>query len=149
MNASANNEVFQIDPARLEFGTWCHTRDKAIGEGDINASYSADKIGLEGAVRSPFKWQNALWICTGMVSKGDFRSAECYRLMPIRFFGEEPRSYQQVCLNSSSARARPEGFYHGMRVKHGKQNCVLVGPSASFLATEEKAEKQTDLFDLL
>lgn len=58
MSAPVKLQEFFVDPARLASGRWCHTRDRQIGEGDINASYSADKI-AEGRVRSPFKWQNA------------------------------------------------------------------------------------------
>lgn len=53
MSAPIIKRQFRIDPSRLETGTWCHTRDKIIGEGDISASYSAEEIGLEGAVRKP------------------------------------------------------------------------------------------------
>ena len=48
----------------------------------LNASYSADTIGLEGRVRKPFRWMNALWIWTGIHSKAGTRGAEAYRLVP-------------------------------------------------------------------
>ncbi|QIE41175.1 hypothetical protein G5B39_03935 [Rhodobacteraceae bacterium SC52] len=48
------------------------------------------------------------------------------------------------------ARTRPEGFYHGMAVRHGKQECVLVGPRGIFVPSKEaEAPKQIDLLDLL
>lgn len=53
MSAPLEIPVIEVDPARLESGTWCHKRERQIGEGDIAASYSADKIALEGRVRSP------------------------------------------------------------------------------------------------
>ena len=64
MSAPSRIKEFFVDPSRLASGTYCHQRDRQIGEGDINASYSCDKIALEGSVRSPFKWQNTLWVCT-------------------------------------------------------------------------------------
>ena len=54
MSAPVTPKEYRVDPPRLASGTWCHTRDRQIGEGDISASYSADKIGLEGKVRKPF-----------------------------------------------------------------------------------------------
>lgn len=90
MSATISPKKYRADPSRLASGTLCHTRDRQIGEGDISASYSADKIGMEGKVRKPFAWQNVLWVCTGMHSHGDIRAAEGYRLVPERFFSGEP-----------------------------------------------------------
>lgn len=150
MSALITKTLFHIDSSRLASGAWCHKRDKIIGEGDISASYSADKIGLEGAVRNPFKWQNAMWVCTGSVSKGGLQSSEAYQLIPADFFDDEPQTYHQIVLNNSSARQRTEGFYHGMAVKHGRKDFVLIGPSAVFLPSEDKrAPEQIDLFNLL
>ena len=43
-----------VDPARFRWGTWCHRTDKMIAEGDIAASYSADRIGMGQPVSKPF-----------------------------------------------------------------------------------------------
>jgi len=137
MSAPPTIREFHVDPSRLASGTWCHTRDIQIGEGDISASYSGDKIGMEQTVRSPFKWQNAMWVCTGIVSRCEFRAAEAYQLLPLRFFQGEPISYYENAAMGDEARLRPEGFYHGMAVKHGKQDFVLVGPGAVFLPSED------------
>lgn len=150
MSAPITPKEFRVDPSRLASGTWCHTRDRQIGEGDISASYSADKIGMEGKVRKPFAWQNALWVCTGMQSHGDFRAAEAYRLVPERFFSGEPTTYNEVACLPAAERFKPEGFYHGMRVRSGKQEFILVGPSVKFLPKEDSETlKQADLFDAL
>ncbi|TRW91947.1 hypothetical protein FNJ84_21420 [Paracoccus sp. M683] len=150
MSAPCKIKEFRVDPSRLSSGTWCHSRDRQIGEGDISASYSGDKIGLEGCVRSPFKWQNCLWVCTGMVSRGDFRAADAYRLVPRRFLDGTPISYHENAMLGDEARTRPEGFYHGMAVRHGKQDYVLIGPSAVFMPSEDvQTPRQADLFDLL
>lgn len=150
MSAPLEIPVIEVDPARLESGIWCHGRDRQIGEGDISASYSGDKIALEGCVRSPFKWQNCLWVCTGIVSHSNARAATAYRLLPARFFDGMPISYHENAMLGDEARSRPEGFYHGMAVRHGKQDCVLIGPSAVFLPSEEgQTPRQPDLFDSL
>ena len=150
MSAPCKIKEFHVDPSRLASGTWCHSRDRQIGEGDISASYSGDKIGLEGCVRSPFTWQNCLWVCTGMVSHGDFRAVEAYRLIPRKFFDGTPISYHENAMLGDAARTRPEGFYHGMAVRHGKQDYVLIGPSAVFMPSEDvQTPRQADLFDLL
>ena len=150
MSAPVTSKEYRVDPSRLASGTWCHTRDRQIGEGDISASYSCDKIGLEGKVRKPFVWQNALWVCTGMRSTDASRYAEAYRLVPKRFFNGEPTTYQEVACLPAAERFKPEGFYHGMRVQHGKQDFILVGPCASFVPKSDcEVPKQADLFDAL
>lgn len=149
MSAPVTKE-FRVDPARLASGTWCHARDSQIGEGDISASYSADKIGLEGKVRSPFRWKNGLWVCTSLHSIRNHRGAEAYRLIPERFFGGTPISYHDNAMLGDQARRKPEGFYHGIRIKRGNQAFVLVGPSAVFLPLDANSVlRQADLFDLL
>lgn len=149
MSAPAKLQEFFVDPARLASGRWCHARDRQIGEGDISAAYSADKI-AEGRVRSPFKWQNALWISVGGTSRGDYRAVQAYRIIERRFYGGTPITYNENARMSAAARGRPEGFYHGMSVKWGKLDCVLVGPASIFLPSEEKAApEQADMFDLL
>ena len=145
MSAPIEPQEHRVDPSRLASGTWCHTRNRQIGEGDIAASYSADKI-AQGKIRKPFSWKNGLWVCTGTNSK----SAEAYRLVPERFFDGEPTTYNEVAMLPFEQRIKPEGFYHGMRVRHGKQDCVLVGPKALFLPkAESETLKQADLFDML
>ncbi len=149
MSAPDKLQDYFVDPARLASGRWCHTRDRQIGEGDISASYSADKI-AEGRVRSPFKWQNALWVSIGGTSRGDYRAVQAYRVIGCKFFDGTPITYNENARMSATARGRPEGFYHGMAVKWGKQDCVLIGPASLFLPSEEKAaSEQTDMFDQL
>lgn len=65
-------------------------------------------------------------------------------------FDGTPISYHENAMLGDEARTRPEGFYHGMAVKRGKQDYVLIGPSAVFLPSEDvQTPKQPDLFDLL
>ena len=122
----------------------------ARGEGDIAASYSADKIALEGTVRKPFVWRHALWVCTSSRSMGSTQCATAYRLLPERFFEGEPSTYNEVAMLEPEKRFKLEDFYHGMRVQHGKQDYILVGPSVNFLPKEDaETLKQADLFDFL
>lgn len=150
MSAPTPSAEFYVDPSRLASGMWCHKRERQIGEGDISRSYSADKIALEGRVRKPFAWKHGLWVCTSLHSLKDRRNAEAYRLVPERFFDGQSRSYQEVCMNADEGRRQPEGFYHGMQARHGKDSYVLVGPKALFIPKEEaETLKQADLLDAL
>ncbi len=149
MSAPVKLQKFFVDPARLASGRWCHTRDRQIGEGDISASYSADKI-AEGRGRSPFKWQNALWVNVGGATIGNHRAVQAYRIIERKFFDGATITYHENARMSAAARGRPEGFYHGMSVKWGKLDCVLIGPASIFLPSEERAApEQADMFDLL
>jgi hypothetical protein len=117
----------EVDPARV---AW---RDK---EGDIRASYSADCIAgcnsKGSTVRSPFRHAGAEWVNTG----GGGDGLECYRLVPAEAFNGPTRTY--ASMSYAEGRADPLGFYHGMLVKHGKRDMVLVGPSALFVAGQPK-----------
>ena len=117
-----------VDPARLAPGQWCHRREKTLGEGDIHASYSADRIGMGQPVRKPFLWEGKPWVCTGMSWLKGAVSAEAYRLAHPAVFDGTPVSYGQKTADSDAARADPMGFYHGMTVRHGGASFVLCGP---------------------
>ncbi len=121
-----------VDPARLKSGHWCHRAEKTIGEGDISASYSGDRIGMAQPVRKPFAWQGSLWVCVGVRSCGDDVSAEAYRLTHPQAFKGEPVTYADKVRNGDSSRADPRGFYHGMRVRRGREDFVLAGPPVTF-----------------
>ncbi|WP_171168129.1 hypothetical protein [Ruegeria sp. HKCCA0370] len=110
MSAPIEPKEYRVDPSRLASGTWCHTRDRCVGEGDIAASYSADKIGLEGKVRKPFVWQNSLWVCTGTHYQGDGKSAEAYQLMPERFFDGVLTTYSEVAMCPTNNVSNPRAF---------------------------------------
>lgn len=138
MSAPVNRQTFEVDATRLASGTWCHTGEKQIGEGDISASYSADTIGLESRVRKPFRWMNALWVCTGMSSKDGRPVAQAYMLVLKNHFTGAPATYQQTVTTNTIARKRPEGFYHGMLVTHGNKQYVLCGPCADFTPSKTK-----------
>ena len=122
-----------IDPARLASGAWCHRAERTIGEGDIHAAYSADRIGMGQPVRRPFTWRGGLWVCTGISSHGRNVSAEAYRLTPPAVFDGAPTTYREKTMDGDAARGDAKGFYHGMTVKHGGADFVLCGPPVTFV----------------
>lgn len=103
-------------------------------DGDIRGSYSADTIVMEGRVRKPFKWLERLFIG---VSFGPGPECKAYALVPASVFKGEVTTYQQKTGTEEAAeRARqdPNGFYHGMAVKSGKETLILSGPPLRFVA---------------
>ncbi len=126
-------DVEPVDPARLESGHWCHRAQKTVGQGDISASYSADRIGMGQPVRKPFSWKGATWVCVSERSCGDRVSAEAYRLIHPQLFDGQPFTYGERARNGDEARHDPRGFYHGMSVRHAGADFVLSGPPVSFV----------------
>ena len=122
-----------VEPSRLAFGAWCHDSEKQIGEGDIRASYSADRIGMGQPIRKPFRYAGALWVCVGTGSAG----AEAYPLLHPSLYGGTARSYHDRCRDGDRARGDPAGFYDGIIVRHSGRDLVMVGPSVLFVAGEE------------
>jgi len=131
-----------LDSARLRWGTWCHRTEKMTGEGDIAASYSADRIGLGQPLRKPFEWRGSLWVCVGL----GYESAEAYRLMHPQAFDGAPVTYRAKVADGEAARKDPNGFYHAMSVSYGGSTFVLCGPPALFVPGESA---QMDLFGVL
>jgi hypothetical protein len=135
--------TFVVDPERLNSGQWCHKADKTVGEGDIAASYSADRIGMNKPIRSTFSWQGSNWVCVATQYCGAEISAEAYRLVDLRAFVGQSASYAEKTSDGDAARADPNGFYHGMTVTHAGRTFVLSGPRARF---EPGQEAQLSLF---
>lgn len=129
---------YAVDPARLSAGRRCHKADKTLGEGDIHASYSADRIGMGKPVRRPFIWKNAPHVCVSMRHCGDTVCAEAYRLVHASQFGAAPTSYAQKLTDPDAARADPQGFYHGMAVSCGSNTLILCGPPVLFAPGKTK-----------
>lgn len=132
-----------VSPSRLASGQWCHRRERQHGEGDIRASYSADLIGMEGRVRSPFRLQGGLWAGTG-IGKGAFTA---YRLLPLEAFEGEATTYAEKVHadGGEAARNDPSGFYHGMQIRWSKASFVLSGPPVEISAGQAEPE-QANLF---
>jgi hypothetical protein len=141
--ATPESQIFTVDSARLEYGTWCHQADKTVGEGDIAASYCADRIAMTGSIRKPFRWQGSDWVCVGKSFRGGVNSAEAYRLVHPQQLQGDSTTYREKTRDGDAARADPNGFYHGMTVTHAGQTMVLCGPPAIFIPGQSA---QLDLF---
>jgi len=106
----------------------------------VEPSCSCGTIADRGSiVKKPFAYGGKLYIATGNLIAGDSEGWNCYQLMPKDDFKGETRNY--VCPKGrdyeeyyESLRKDPNGFYHGMLVKRGKNDCVLVGPEINFIA---------------
>ena len=122
-----------VEPSRLGFGAWCHAREKHIGEGDIRASYSADRIGMGQPIRKPFRYAGELWVCVGTGPAG----AEAYRLVHPSIYGGIARSYHDRCRDGDRARGDQAGFYDGITVRHAGREFVMAGPPVTFVAGEQ------------
>ena len=120
-------------PSRLAFGVWCHASERLIGEGDIRASYSADRIGMGQPIRKPFRYGGDLWVCVGTSLSG----AEAYRLVHPSVYGGTARSYHDRCRDGDRARGDQAGFYDGIIVRHAGREFVMAGPPVMFAAGEE------------
>lgn len=135
--------IIEVPPSRLSAGEWSHELNRQIGEGDIYASYSADRIGMGSAIRRPFVHGGSRWVCVGM-DLG--REATAYRLVHPSDFGGTPMAYGVKVAKGQGddARRDPMGFYHGMAVRAGGEELVLCGPPVRFVPGEEP---QGSLFD--
>lgn len=141
-NTSAPATI-DLPPSRLAPGEWSHDLNRQIDQGDIHASYSADRIAMSNAVRRPFLHAGTRWVCVGM---GANRVARAYRLVHPSVFDGTPTSYAvKVAVNGGDdARSDPMGFYHGMTVRSGREDLVLCGPPIHFVPGQEP---QRSLFD--
>lgn len=135
--------TYSVDPARLQPGSWSDRRHRFVGKGDIAASYSADKISAEDAVRRPFEWRDQLWVAVQVAYRS--RSVEAYRLVaPEAFDGEAMSLEERLSDGGDRARADLNGFYHGIGVSRAGGNWVLCGPPARFVAGRTR---QLSLFE--
>ncbi|MCA9304943.1 MAG: hypothetical protein R3B46_01875 [Phycisphaerales bacterium] len=136
-------EVVEMDPERLAWGVWDHKTQKEFGEGDIRASYSGDRIGMDQPVRRPFAWRGGLWIAASFEGIGG-NTAEVYRLVDPGAFEGKPTTYREKTRNAEAARNDPLGFYHGMAVKCRGETFVLCGPPVLLIPA---SRVQLGLFD--
>jgi hypothetical protein len=138
----AKTVTIPVNPARLAWGKYDHARNRDTGEGDIHASYSADTIASAGTIRRSFRWQAQLMVTVSLSGRGGIEQAQAYRLIPPKVFNGATMSYAdkiRTSENTEAARNDPNGFYHGMVVKHGQQVFVLSGPPVVFVAAEGPA----------
>lgn len=114
---------------------------------EVEASYSADTIAqTTSKVKMPFKYWGKLYISTGDAIPGPGK--ECYQLVPREEYQGEIRTYhvpkgREYEEYYEERRKDPSGFYDGMLVKHGKNDCVLVGPPVTFLPQKGDIAQET------
>ena len=130
-----------VDSNRLAFCDW--SSGTCRGEGDIHASYSADRIAEGKPIRKPFEFDGSLWVCVSAAGKeltgsGD-HELKAYRLMPPQVFKGESTTYAGRCNvnDGDDARNDPMGFYNGVRISCGCQAYILNGPPEVFIAGTE------------
>lgn len=147
MPMTLHSNIREVDPARLAMGTYDHATEEYIGEGDIYRSYSADAIALEKPVRKPFHFEQELWVNVRMSGSMRKLTVYAYRLVPERLFPRSITTYAEKIQHDGGASARkdPNGFYDGMKVKHGGEIYVLCGPEMVFVASEAKAQPREQL----
>jgi hypothetical protein len=133
----SERETVAVHPARL---AW-RGAGRETCEGDIHASYSADVIASNGRVRKSFTWNGGLYVCTSITGSALTDSGmpehEAYRIVPVKMFTGTTKTYHDVTARAEDAEAArndPNGFYHGMTIKHGGESFVLCGPPVSFTA---------------
>jgi len=138
-------EVHEVDPTRLARGEWSHEHQRTIGEGDIAASYSGDRIGMGQPLRAPFTHHGRQWVCVSF-RHGSTSVASAYRLVHLSQHEGKVTNYTTKVVPDSGrlARSDPLGFYHGIAVKRGRETFILCGPPAEFVAGEPQ---QRSLFD--
>ena len=130
-------ETVAVHPARL---AW-RGAGRETCEDEIHGSYSADLIAMKGRVRKPFNWKGELCVCTSIrgsaLADSGMEEHEAYRLVPANTFAGTPTTYHDktaLAEAAEAARNNPNGFYHGMVIKHGDQDFVLCGPPIRFTA---------------
>jgi hypothetical protein len=117
--------------------------------GDIRQSYSADRIAYGQPVRKAFQHNGEAWICTSIIgsalTSGGGTEYEAYRMIPERLFRGTPTTYQTKTGTEETAEAArndPDGFYHGITVKQGRETFVLCGPPEIFVVEDVIAEPE-------
>jgi hypothetical protein len=149
-------DTIPIHPDRLSHGEW--KGEKHVGEGDVPASYSGDRICEDQPIRTPFRWGADLWVCVSISGKGLTATGEtemqAYRIVPPAMFNGVETTYRAKVYDGTdgeTARNDRMGFYHSMKITHGGKPFIMQGPPAVFVADptpERPAEPdQLSLFD--
>lgn len=139
MKHEKESETAYASPERFFGGEYDYRLKKSEirPAGDINSSYSADKIGMEGTVRRPFKWQDGYRISTGILWTGQKTDhINTWLLVPIEYYKGETFVYP----------GKPNAFtYEGMKVKwKGKE--YILSKELVLMPRKEKTEEQLNLF---
>ena len=107
----------------------------------LEASNSCERISEGTAVRTPVEFWGELYVATG----SGMGKVEAYHLVPREQFFGEVRTYKVPAGREygeylESLRNDPNGFYHGMLVKRGKEECVLAGPEVTFVTKVDEGD---------
>jgi len=108
----------------------------------VKASYSGDTIAESKTVRKPFKFEGAFYVSTGGCSgRNSLPSEEAYQMVPRDQFQGQAKWYGQKLGETQvewgeQRRNQTEGFYHGMLIKRGETEWVLLGPPITFQPKE-------------
>jgi len=115
----------------------------------VKGSYSGDTIAESKTVRKPFKFEGVFYVSTGGYSgRYSLPSEEAYQMVPRDQFQGQAKWYGQKLRDAAAdhlvdwgeqRRNQPEGFYHGMLIKRGEMEWVLVGPPVIFQPREGEA----------
>lgn len=133
-----NTETIAMHPDRLAMGDW-HGGKKS-GDGDVYASYSADRISEGKPVRTPFEWSGNFWVTVSICGKGLTNSGEqefqAYRIIPPAMFNGVATTYAKKAAvdRGEAARNDPLGFYEGMQIVCGGKAFIMKGPPTTFVA---------------
>ena len=142
MTTVENQKTHAVPASRLAMGKWCHETNKQVGQGDISAANSADKIAFESKIRKPFRLQGWLHATVSLQGTASDTNATAYRLFDLSNFDGVPQTY----LEASRKPKRGSGFYHGMLVTYGTRKYVLVGPPITINKSDELEPVQASLF---
>jgi hypothetical protein len=134
-------DAIAVDPARLAHGVWNHSKNKDEGECDCAGAYSSDLI-PSGKIRKPFKFDGGLWVTVSLSGLRGVDEATAYRLTPENLFPRPATSYEIKTRDGDDARSDPNGFYDSIRVRHGAENYVIVGPPLRFVASSEPSRPE-------
>lgn len=121
----------------------------------VKESYSGDTIAEGKTVRKPFKHNGVFYVATGGFSPGTVSHKrpyeEAYRIVPREQFAGVPKWYGQRIRDDGTdwgeqRRNQPEGFYHGMLIKRGDDEMVLMGPGIHFTPIARTRTEQLSMF---
>jgi hypothetical protein len=123
---------------------------------EVEDSYSGDRI-MDGKVRKPFLYQGQPHIYTGGCYSPAYAShtheCEVVELIALeKFTGKVTSYHEKTADGGEKARSDPNGFYYGMRVKHGRDyvigrvTALLVFDEADDALLQEIPWEKTDKF---
>src|SRR3546814_14912108 len=104
----------KVEQSRRAYGVWCQASKNQIGEGDIRASYSADRIGIGQPIRNPLRYAGELWVCVGTSPSG----AEAYRLVHPSLYGRAAGPYHDRSFDGDLRDGGQAGFFEGIIVRN-------------------------------